>query len=47
MKKYTLLPADTYIVINKSVLTDKDNKILSLLYKPIIGYQAISLYETL
>ena len=47
MKKYTLLPADTYTVINKSVLTDKDNKILSLLYKPIIGYQAISLYETL
>lgn len=47
MKKYTILPADTYIVINKTILTDKDQKILSLLYKPIIGYQAISLYETL
>ena len=47
MKKYTILPADTYTVINKSVLTDKDSKILSLLYKPIIGYQAVSLYETL
>lgn len=47
MKKYTILPADTYTVINKSILTDKDYKILSLLYKPIIGYQAVSLYETL
>ncbi len=47
MKKYTILPADIYTVINKTILTDKDQKVLSLLYKPIIGYQAISLYETL
>ncbi len=46
MQKITVLPADTYTVINKTVLTDKDKKILSMLYQPIIGFTAVSLYHT-
>lgn len=42
-----LLPADTYIVINKTILNDHDRKLLITLYQPIIGYQAISFYFTL
>lgn len=42
-----LLPADTYIVINKTILNDYDRKLLITLYQPIIGYQAISFYFTL
>ena len=47
MKNITVLPADTYTVLNKTVITDKDDKILSMLYQPIIGYSAVSLYRTL
>ncbi len=47
MKKSVVLPADTYTVINKSLITDTDKKILTLLYQPIIGYTAVSLYFTL
>ena len=47
MKEITILPADTYTVINKTILDDKDHKIISMLYQPIIGYSAVSLYETL
>ena len=47
MKNITVLPADTYTVINKTVITDKDKKIITLLYQPIIGYTAVSLYNTL
>jgi len=47
MKNLTILPADTYTVINKTVLNDKDRKIISMLYQPIIGYTAVSLYYTL
>ena len=43
----SILPADNYIVINKTLLTDIDTKILTMLYKPIIGSNAISLYLTL
>ena len=42
-----VLPADTFIVVNKTSLSDKDRNILVLLYQPIIGSQAISLYYTL
>lgn len=42
----TLLPADTYIVINQTMLSDKDNKIISILYQPIIGAVATNLYFT-
>ena len=43
----SVLPADTYTVINKSIITDTDKKIISILYQPIIGYSAVSLYYTL
>ena len=39
MKEITILPADTYTVINKTILDDKDHKIISMLYQPIIGYE--------
>ncbi len=42
-----VLPADSYIVVNKSIITDQDKKILVDLYQPIIGNKAISLYLTL
>ncbi len=47
MKNLTILPADSYVVINKTVITDKDRKIISMLYQPIIGFTATSLYFTL
>ena len=47
MSNLTLLPADTYTVINKTVITDSDLKLVSMLYQPIIGYTAVSLYNTL
>lgn len=42
-----LMPADTYIVLNKTILTDYDRKLLITLYQPIIGAVAVSLYLTL
>ena len=42
-----ILPADTYTVINKSILTDNDRKILTMLYQPIIGAYACNLFFTL
>ncbi len=47
MKIITLLPADKYIVVNKTMLTDKERKNLISLYEPIVGYAAVSLYLTL
>ena len=47
MKNLTILPADSYIVINKTTITDADRKLISMLYQPIIGYTAVSLYNTL
>jgi len=47
MRKINLLPADTYIVVNKTILTDNDRKLLINLYEPIIGSSATSLYLTL
>ena len=47
MKDINILPADSYIVVNKSVITSKDEKIVSMLYQPIIGHVAVSLYYTL
>lgn len=43
----TLLPADNYIVVNKSVITTHDMEIINLLYLPIIGPLAVSLYNVL
>ena len=42
-----VLPADSYIVVNKSIITEVDKKILFDLYQPIIGNSAVSLYLTL
>ena len=47
MLKQSLLPADTFVVVNRTVLCDQDRKILTMLYQPIIGQVAISLYFTL
>ena len=47
MKNITILPADTYTVVNKTIITEKDKKVISMLYQPIIGYSAVSLYYTL
>lgn len=47
MKNLILNPADTYIVINKTLITEKDKKEVTMLYQPIIGYIATSLYSTL
>ncbi len=47
MKNISILPADTYTVINKTYVTDKDKQIISMLYQPIIGYSATALFFTL
>ena len=47
MREIAVLPADTYTVINKSIITSYDKKIITMLYQPIIGYTAVSLYNTL
>lgn len=44
MKKYILLPADSYVVINKTILHDEDRKIITSLYLPVIGMDAVMLY---
>ena len=44
--KINLLPADTYTVINQTILTEVDKKIIISLYEPIIGPIAVSLYLT-
>ncbi len=47
MKLITLLPADQYMVANKTILTEVDRRNLVSLYEPIIGSLAVSLYLTL
>ena len=46
-EEVTLLPADRYIVVNKSILTNVDEKNLITFYEPIIGHLATCLYLTL
>lgn len=43
----TILPADTYLVANKTIIHESDRKIVTMLYQPIIGHTAVSLYFTL
>lgn len=43
----TTYPADTYVVVNQTILTENDKKTLISLYEPIIGPTAVSLYLTL
>lgn len=47
MKLVTLLPADRYVVVNRSILTEQERKNVISLYEPIVGYGAVSLYFTL
>ena len=42
-----LLPADTFVVINKTILTDYDKKLIFNLYQPIIGTIAVNIYLSL
>ena len=43
----TPTPADTYIVVNKSIIDNEDRTILTMLYQPIIGSLPIMLYFSL
>ena len=45
--KDNLLPADVFIVMNKTILNEYDRKIITMLYQPIIGLNAVGLYFTL
>ena len=45
-KNLTILPADTYTVVNRTVINSNDRKLITMLYQPIIGYTAVSLYFT-
>lgn len=47
MLKEKVLPADSFIVVNKTILNDHDRLLLIMLYQPIIGYKSISLYFSL
>lgn len=42
----SLLPADTYTIINKTIITEYDKRIVNMLYMPIIGTLAVNLYLT-
>ena len=42
-----LLPADTYIVKNATILNNESRLVLIKLYQPIIGTVAVNLYFTL
>ena len=42
-----LLPADSYVIVNKSIITEVDKEIIIDLYQPIIGHNAVSFYYTL
>ena len=42
-----ILPADEYRVINKSIITGQDKRILNMLYLPLVGSLPIMLYNTL
>ena len=43
----TILPADIYKVYKKGIILEDKKKVLTILYQPIIGIDAISLYLTL
>ena len=47
MENVTLLPADRYVIFNKTILTDFYKDVVITFYEPIIGHLAISLYLTL
>ena len=43
MKLMSLLPADTYVVVNKSIITEEDKINLISLYEPLIGPISLAL----
>jgi replication initiation and membrane attachment protein len=47
MNKINILPADTYNVVNRTIINDIDRLVLTMLYQPLIGCKALSLYFTL
>lgn len=47
MNEINISPADTYIVVNKSIITNEDRTILTMLYQPIIGPLPVMLYFSL
>lgn len=47
MVKISVLPLDTFVVVNKAILNDQNRLSLTLLYQPIVGSSSISLYNTL
>lgn len=47
MEPKTILPADTYTVVNRTILTDYERKTIINLYLPIMGVEAVSLYFVL
>jgi replication initiation and membrane attachment protein len=47
MSKPSILPADTYMVMNNTVMNDIDRQVLTMLYQPIVGHLPIGLYFTL
>ena len=47
MSKISLMPLDTFNVINHSYLNDNDRKLLIMLYEPIVGVVGINLYFNL
>lgn len=47
MRELNISPADTYIVVNKSIINDYDRTILTMLYQPIVGPLPIILYFSL
>lgn len=42
-----ILPADSYIVVNKSIISSVDSKVIDMLYLPIIGPIPVMLYKIL
>ena len=47
MNEFNISPADTYIVVNKSIIDETDRTILTMLYQPIIGPLPVMLYFSL
>ena len=47
MDKNNILPADTYVVVNKTIIDESDRQILTMLYQPVIGPLPIMLYFSL
>lgn len=47
MKTINIQTTDTYTVFNKTIINDNDKKLITMLYQPIIGTEATSLYNTL